>query len=391
MNELIKKGISDMKTEVKEFFFQSKASSILPGAENYYCQKHEKHFTKTNMPNTESTSNYLNINDIFIEENQAFEYQIIKPVDAEQTDKVIFLFHGFNERTWDKYLTWANYLCESTGASVILFPIAFHMQRSPQLWSSKREMYKLSKDRKTDNPEIVASSLSNVAISIRVQTMPQRFIWSGLQTYYDIIQFIEECKMGQHEFISKDAHFDFFAYSIGGFLALTLKLANYQNYFSHSKVCLFCSGTSLNLMTPVSKFILDSLAHKAMYSYLVEQIDSKLENDSILNHYINEDHLEGRILYSLLDDKKAIDFREDLLKKHASMIYAIALKKDHVIPATAVDKLLSGAKHDIKIKVDIDDYEREYSHENPYPDNASQASLKNFKSTFKKFVKFFLS
>jgi hypothetical protein len=324
-------------------------------------------------------------------ENQAFKYQIIKPLAAKNSDKVIFLFHGFNERNWDKYLDWANYLCETTASSVILFPIAFHMQRSPKLWSSKREMYKLSKDRKIEYPEIISSSLSNVAISIRVQTMPQRFIWSGLQTYYDIIQVIEECKKGQHPFINKDAHFDFFAYSIGGFLALTLKLANYQNYFSQSKICLFCSGTSLNLMTPVSKFILDSVAFRAMYSYLVEQIDSKLEKDALLNHYLNEDHLEGKILYSLLNDKKSIDFRENLLSKYASYIYAIALKKDHVIPADAVDKLLTGIKHDTKIKVDIDDYDREYSHEIPFPANASPTSLKDFSATFKKFSDFLLS
>jgi len=382
-----------MKTEVREFLFQSKSSTILPGASSYCCQKHNKYFKIPSIVNPESINGYqkLNINDISIEENQSFKYQIIKPIGADKTDKVIFLFHGFNERTWDKYLPWANYLCDNTGSSVVLFPIAFHMQRSPKLWSSKREMYKLSKNRKLENPKIISSSLSNVAISIRIQTMPQRFIWSGLQSHYDIIQFMEECKRGEHTFINKDAHFDFFAYSIGGFLALTLKLTNYQNYFSKSKICLFCSGTSLNLMTPVSKFILDSVSYKAMYAYLVENIDDELEKDALLNHYINEDHLEGKILYSLFNDKKAIDFREKLLSKYASHIYAIALKKDQVIPAIAVNSLLTGFNHDIKIKVEIEDYDRKYSHENPYPISASQASIKEFNTTFKKFSDFLLT
>ena len=49
-------------------------------------------------------------------------------------------------------------------------------------------MFKLSEQRKARFPHIVDSSLSNVAISMRLHSMPQRFIWSGLQSYYDVIQ-----------------------------------------------------------------------------------------------------------------------------------------------------------------------------------------------------------
>ena len=36
----------------------------------------------------------------------------------EDSKKVIFLFHGFNEKDWTKYMPWANKICEGTGCSV---------------------------------------------------------------------------------------------------------------------------------------------------------------------------------------------------------------------------------------------------------------------------------
>ena len=103
--------------------------------------------------------------------------------------------------------------------------------------------------------------------------MSQRFIWSGLQTYYDAIQFIEDCKSGNNEFIDKDFSFNIFVYSIGGFLSQILLLTNYKNYFDNTKLCLFCGGAVFNRISPVSKFILDSEANVALYPYLVEHFD----------------------------------------------------------------------------------------------------------------------
>jgi len=51
-------------------------------------------------------------------------------------------------------------------------------------------MFEMSLKRREKYPNIIHSTLSNVAISMRLHSMPQRFIWSGLQTYYDTIQFI---------------------------------------------------------------------------------------------------------------------------------------------------------------------------------------------------------
>ena len=382
-----------INTEIEEYNFESLSHNILPGRSDYHCAIHNTDIKNTFSFYTEvgTIKNNVHVRDIDVDENRHFKYQIIKPFGVKTTKKVVFLFHGFNEKDWNKYIPWANSICEGTGSSVVLFPIAFHMQRAPQFWSSRREMYKLSEERKKKYPNIVHSTLSNVAISMRLHSMPQRFIWSGLQTYYDVIQFIEECRNDNHPLISSNFEFDIFSYSIGGFLAQILKLTNYNNYFSNSKVCLFCGGATFNRFSPVSKFILDSEANVALYSFLVEHFENILQKDELLNHYIKDDHLEGKLFYSMLDYHKMRDFREGLLRKYENDIYAITLRKDKIIPSYEVMNTLKGAYHDIKIKVDEIDFDRDYIHENPFPEETKTPGIvaNDFKLVFNKVCNFF--
>jgi len=381
------------KIELKEYKFESLSYKILPGISEYHCIKHKLDLIHKYSFYTDvgTIKDNVHIKDICVAENRFFKYHIVKPTETENTKRVILLFHGFNEKDWTKYIPWAKTICEGTGSSVVLFPIAFHMQRAPKDWSSKREMYKLSEKRKKRYPNIVNSTLSNVAISMRLHAMPQRFIWSGLQTCYDVIQLIEECKEGKHPYIDKDFEFDIFAYSIGGFLAQILKLTNHNNYFSNSKVCLFCSGATFNRFSPVSKFILDSETNVALYSFLVEHFDKFLQKDNLLNHYIQEDHLEGKIFYSMLDYQKERIFREELLKKNENHIYAITLKKDTIIPSFEVINTLKGAYRDIDIKIDELDFNREYTHENPFPlsNKLTPQIDEDFKVVFRKVCDFY--
>lgn len=358
--------------EIDDLDFDSQSCGILPGTEAYRCNLHDVTLTEEYSFYTEigTIDNNVHIKDIFVEENQSFKYQIIKPKGQGKVKKVTFLFHGFNEKDWSKYLPWAKSICDGTGSAVILFPIAFHMQRAPKNWSNIREMYRLSEHRKKRFPNILQSTLSNVAISMRLHAMPQRFIWSGLQTYYDVIQLITDIKNGKNEHIHQDFEFDIFAYSIGGFLAQILKLTNYNNYFENSKVCLFCSGATFNRLSSVSKFILDSEANVALYSYLVEHFDKMLERDNVLNHYIREGHSEGEIFSSMLDYQKMRGFREKLLKQHEKQIYAISLTKDDVIPSFEIMNTLKGAYRNINIRMDELDFDYNYIHENPFPSNA---------------------
>ena len=68
-------------------------------------------------------------------ENFSFEYPVFTPSGKFRQDKAILLLHGLNERNWDKYLPWAEFLCLHTGKPVILFPIAFHINRALVTWS----------------------------------------------------------------------------------------------------------------------------------------------------------------------------------------------------------------------------------------------------------------
>ena len=80
------------------------------------------------------TNEFCSIPDNNIQENKSFSYTIFTPKGSQKTNQAILLLHGLNERNWDKYLTWAEYLSLATGKAVILFPRAFHMNRTPMFW-----------------------------------------------------------------------------------------------------------------------------------------------------------------------------------------------------------------------------------------------------------------
>ena len=213
--------------------FTSHSTFVLPGDDQRYCQDHAENYEGYYNGNKglNDLNHDVNVKDNDVHENVSFKYQILAPKGKNKLKKVVFLFHGFNEKSWDKYVPWAAAIAERLNCGVVLFPIAFHMQRAPQSWSDKRKMFELSNKRKQQFPNIINSTLSNAAISLRMQSLPQRFIWSGLQTYYDVIQLIESIKNGENEWIDPDFSFDIFAYSIGGFLGEILLLTNHKKLF----------------------------------------------------------------------------------------------------------------------------------------------------------------
>lgn len=397
--EKLKNAIASVETkteidniELYKFEFKSSSYNILPGKKDYYCELHDIAFKDCYSFSNDVgiVEKNILVNDISVEENMKFEYYLLKLHDNKPIKNITFMFHGFNEKYWEKYLPWAKAICEGTESAIILFPIAFHMHRAPLYWSEKRKMFALSEKRKAKFPNIINSTLSNLAISMRLHSMPQRFIWSGLQTYYDIVRFIEYCKNGKQELIDKNFTFNVFAYSIGGLLAEILKLSNHNNYFSDAKICMFCSGAVFNRLSPVSKYILDSEANVALYSYLIEHFDTFLKRDDLLRHYINEGHIEGKVFLSMLDYQKMRDFRESLFRKYEDHIYAITLKNDTVIPSFEVFNTLNGAFRDINIPVEEMDFDYKYIHENPFPTTKIDPLKvdKNFEMVFDKVCNF---
>lgn len=331
----------------------------------------------------------LNKKDAEIMENIKFRYHMIMPKHSAKAKGVILMFHGFNEKYWNKYLPWAAYIAEKTGKAIVMFPIAFHMNRAPSTWSNSREMYNVSEQRKQRHPDIICSSLSNVAISTRLHNKPQRFIWSGLQSYYDVIDFVENFKNGRHPVIEPDAAIDFFSYSIGTFLGEILMMSNKNGYFSNSKYATFCGGAVFNRLSPVSKFILDSEANVSLYSYVVEHLESHMKRDEVLRHYMHT-HPEGNNFRSMLNYKTLTGDREEKFRKMSHQFYAITLKNDEVVPAYEVINTLQGSQRDIPIKVEILDYPYKYIHEDPFPALAKLADQvdEQFRLTFDKISEF---
>lgn len=378
----------DDETVIRNFTFESNYRFILPGGlGNNDDYEYIPGIPEDYEPDV--IQEMLNKKDAEIPENIKFRYHMMMPKKEIKSKGIIFLFHGFNEKTWYKYLPWAKYILEKTGKSIVMFPIAFHMNRAPAAWSDTREMYRVSEQRKERHPDILCSSLSNVAISTRLHNKPQRFIWSGLQTYYDVIDFVEHIKADLHPAIDKDASIDFFSYSIGTFLGEILMMSNKNNYFTESKYATFCGGAIFNRLSPVSKFILDSEANVSLYSFVVEHLESHMKRDEVLRHYMHTEP-EGNNFRSMLNYRTLTLEREKRFREMSHQFYAVTLAKDEVVPPYEVMNTLQGSRRDIPANIEILDYPYKYIHEDPFPALSKIADEvdKQFRYTFDKISNF---
>jgi hypothetical protein len=85
------------------------------------------------------------------------------------------------------------------------------------------------------------------------------------------------------------------------------------------------------------------------------------------------------------------EFREGLFKSVEKQVYAISLKRDSVIPTFEIINTLKGASRNINIEVEELDFNCNYTHENPFPLNSSEAQTvnENFNMVFDKVCNFF--
>lgn len=357
--------IIDEKFEIRNFSFESKNRFLLPGgAGNSDDYEYIPNIPEDYEPDV--IQGMLNKKDTDIDENIHFRYHVVVPRNVQKSAGVIMLFHGFNEKYWSKYFPWAYKLCEMTGKAVLMFPIAFHMNRAPAAWSNSREMFSVSEQRKSRHPNVIASSLSNVAISTRLHNKPQRFIWSGLQTYYDVIDLVEYIKSGHHPCIEANASIDFCSYSIGTFLGEILIMTNKDGYFSNSRYATFCGGAVFNRFSPVSKFILDSEANVSLYSFVVEHLESHIKRDEVLRHFLTA-HNEGKNFRCMLNYKTLTQYRDEKFAELSDRIYAVTLQKDEIIPPYEIVNTLKGVSRDIPIGIEVLDFPYPYKHEDPFP------------------------
>ncbi|HSV88324.1 MAG TPA: DUF6051 family protein [Bacteroidales bacterium] len=296
--------------------------------------------------------------------NREFQYAILTPIDEHPKD-IILLLHGLNERSWEKYLLWAHTLVEKTRRAVILFPIAFHINRAPANWSNPRMMQALSQKRQESNNEIRESSFANVALSLRMQYNPEMFPVSGAQSYLDIIKLCRQIKTGNHPLLQKTASISIFAYSIGTILAKILILANPFRMFSKERVFLFCGGAYLEQVNPVSRAIMDSDACKTLKSYLASNpklaqlMASSRRKAKLLPQ-------AWKIFQYLISSELNKSEKNEILKKVGNRIMAVGLSCDQVFPPASIHNFFGNRSVSIQVPYSG-------SHEKPFPFDSKES------------------
>ncbi len=319
----------------------------------------------TGFTSDSMSDGFSNKNDTSITENITFSYPVFVPANSD-SKKVILLLHGLNERSWLKYLVWAFYLSQDTGSYVILFPISFHINRSPVAWKDPRAMFHFLKERNMTYSDINMSSIANIALSNRLTEDPMRFFNSGYQTAHDIVKLMFLIKNGKHQVIPGGSKVNIFSYSIGAFLAQIILMGNPKNLFSESRLFMFCGGSVFSNMHGTSKLIMDSLAYKKVYSYYMNDFEKEITGKSPLVDFFRSSQI-GMAFRSMIDLGRFKTFRENVLRRLREQTYSIALSKDTVIPAAGIVETMCSPTRNKRYPVEVWDFHYSYSHENPFP------------------------
>ncbi|AZA78619.1 hypothetical protein EG347_14425 [Chryseobacterium sp. G0186] len=360
--------IKDLNIIIESIPFTSRVSDLLHGSANPGCPTHHQSLEINESAHLVYGQPSIDIQDFDIECNKKFEYHILKRADVERAKGCIIFFHGLNEKKWDKYLPWAYELAQKTHKAIILFPIAFHMDRAEAIWSDRHHMMEIVKFRKGKYSENTHFSYVNAAISSRLEAHPQRIFWSGLQTYSDIIEVVKEIKAHKIKSISPDARLDLFGYSIGSFLSMIIKMADPYGFFTDSKIFCFCGGMTIDRMFPISKYIMDSQATIKMQSVFTELLSSDFKFDNRLKHYQDDDlHPQESWFKKMLRYNYFQREREERIRKIQSQIKAYVLEKDTVAPPIEALNTLQGGYRNINVEVEIKDFPFDYSHMVPFP------------------------
>jgi len=323
--------------------------------------------------------------DTSIKENKSFYYPVFIPYGSAKSKSFILLLHGLNERKWDKYLYWAEYLTLNTGKPVVLFPLAFHINRSPSRWSDPRLMWSLIKKR--SNVSNRSISFANAALSERLSEAPSRFFSSGFQTILDIVNLTRQIKSGINPCFAEDASIDIFSYSIGSFLAEILLMADPFKLFTNSRLFIFCGGSIFSSMYGESKYIMDKTAYDKLFSYYCSEWFN-YEKNKLRDGEMDFNNILSAFNTMIRQDKYKME-RENFFKNSKHRIYGISLLKDKVMPWSGVEACMGNQLASNCFS--LIDFPYSYSHESPYPVNNSiddYLLISSFKDVFKKAVAF---
>ena len=305
----------------------------------------------------------VNDPDADIVENKSFAYLTVRAKDRRESagKKPIMILHGLNEKCWSKYLPWAAAITAKSGRPVILFPIAFHMDRAPKSWSDPRAMFVKSKRRKELFPGLKNSSFANASLSQRLQELPERFLAAGLQSFLDIADFALALRNGELPYFQENSTLDILAYSIGAILGKVLLMAGPEDLFDESRLFMFCGGALLADSYPVTKAILDEAGFVSLISFLGRTGKGPASGGGTLEAEA------VKCFRCLISSGENTGLREKKLSLLAERMFYFTLTGDKVIPPAAIDGLY--ASHDGRIEYYhlTKDFPFAYSHEAPFP------------------------
>ncbi|MFP4432761.1 MAG: DUF6051 family protein, partial [Spirochaetaceae bacterium] len=317
-------------------------------------------------------------------ENRDFRYAVFLPVlpPADKAtspacdrpalfDRAILLLHGLNEKAWQKYLPWAARLTELTGRPVILFPIAFHMNRAPEAWANPREMMGVARERKRLFPNLEAGSFANAALSHRIQFAPHRFLVSGLETYLNLLDLVRQVRSGTHSCFNPGSGVDFFGYSIGASLTELLMMANRGGLFSDSRAFLFCGGSILDQANPVSRAIMDEEAYRTLVGFLRAFAADPSSALPVGHEKLQTLEREIDIVRSMLFRERLASTREWIMRSIGGRVSAVVLRKDGVFHPEGMLRSWAGDDEGPLVEITVADPDYDYSHEQPFPDRAA--------------------
>jgi hypothetical protein len=230
-------------------------------------------------------------------ENLAFALPLVLPRHQGPFRRVIIILHGLNESEYRKFFPWACTLA-SAGLPVVLFPIAFLVNRRPRHWMGNAETQRSVQARQAMPGNTVATRY-NTILSGRLDRHPERLFLGGRQSYFDLLDLVASLRHGsltvadggdgavvpQYPF-AEGTQVDFLAYSIGGYLTLGLLLEEGDRAdLVASRAVIFAAAApfahpaAMLNANPLSPFILDGRAtDRVRQFYNATEAEPWLEN-----------------------------------------------------------------------------------------------------------------
>jgi hypothetical protein len=273
-----------------------------------------------------------------IDSNLSFQYVLLLPSNRGAHGRCLVIGHGFNEGAYTKLYPWAYSLCRTLQIPTVIFPLAFHINRRPVSWLHlMRPFYR---DRK-EVAENGCPSLFNAVISQRMAEAPERFFRGSLQSYGDMLEFIQRISDGSLEVpldgkqirpFRDGTHIHFLGYSISGFLHLTLLLMHGQGFLHNSRCLLFSTCASWQDIDPVSVLVIDQDAFQRAGRFYQGSHKKEGSREFLRWLYETEVGLWFRRLF--LEEDREILHRE--VQKLDGRLVVVVDPKDPVFPIEGI-------------------------------------------------------